>query len=254
MIQRDQKTGQYVLAFTGALQIVLRAAHDDLAAVLQKMDQHFLQGQDTRLVVDQRQHDDAKGRLQLRVGVKLVQHHLGNRVALEVDNDAHAVAVGFVTQIGNAFDLLGPYHLGDALKELGFIQLIGNLADDDALALIAVRDFDVAPGAKLQETAAGVIGLQNALPPVDEPRGGEIRPGKTRHQLGQRAIRVFQDEHQRINDFRQVVRRDVRRHADGNAGRAVDQQVGNGRGQNGGFLPRLVIVGDVIDGVLVDVA
>ena len=89
---------------------------------------------------------------------------------------------------------------------------------------------------------------------MDETRSGEIRSGKARHQIGQRAVRVLENEDQRINDFRKVVWRDVRRHADGDAGRAVDQQIGNGRGQNGRLLPCLVVVGDVIDGVFVDVA
>ena len=55
-----------------------------------------------RPAVDQRQHDDAEGGLQLRVLVELVQDDLRLRVALELDDDAHAVAVGLVAQVGDA--------------------------------------------------------------------------------------------------------------------------------------------------------
>ena len=74
-----------------------------------------------------------------------------NRVALQVDDDAHAVAIRFVTQVGNSLDLLGAHHFGDALEELGLVQLVGYLADDDALAVTAVRGLDVAPRAQLQK-------------------------------------------------------------------------------------------------------
>jgi hypothetical protein len=44
----------------------------------------------------QRQHVAAEGGLHRREAEQLVQHHLGRRVALELDHHAHADAVGFV--------------------------------------------------------------------------------------------------------------------------------------------------------------
>ncbi len=49
------------------------------------------------------------------------------------------------------------------------------------------------------------------------------------------------------------MRRDVGGHADGDAGAAVDQQVGELGGQNGGFLFAFVVVGLEIDRIPVDV-
>ena len=57
-----------------------------------------------------------------------------------------------------------------------------------------------------------------------------------------------------VDDFPHVVRRDVRRHADGDAGRTVDQQVRKGRRQDRRLFGRLVEVGDEVDGLLVEVA
>ena len=56
-----------------------------------------------------------------------------------------------------------------------------------------------------------------------------------------------------VDDLAQIVRRDVRRHADGDAGAAVDEQVRERGGEDGGFGGRLVVVGDEVDGVLLHV-
>ena len=57
-----------------------------------------------------------------------------------------------------------------------------------------------------------------------------------------------------VGDLAQVVRRDVGGHADRDAGRAVDQQVGEARRQDRRLLRAAVVVGLEVDGVLVDVA
>ena len=59
-----------------------------------------------RLAVDDGQHDDAEVDLQLRVLVQIVQHDFGVLAALQLDDDAHAVAVALVADIGDAFELL----------------------------------------------------------------------------------------------------------------------------------------------------
>ena len=57
-----------------------------------------------------------------------------------------------------------------------------------------------------------------------------------------------------VDDLAEVVRRHVRRHADGDAGRAVDEQVREARRQDGRLAPRLVVVRAEVDRVGVDVA
>ena len=56
-----------------------------------------------------------------------------------------------------------------------------------------------------------------------------------------------------VDDFGEVVRRDVGRHADGDAGAAVDDEVGDARREDGGLEGGLVVVGGEVDGVGVDV-
>ena len=56
-----------------------------------------------------------------------------------------------------------------------------------------------------------------------------------------------------VDQLAEIVRRDVGRHADGDAARAVDQQVGIGRRQDRRLLLALVVVRLELDRVLVDV-
>ena len=57
-----------------------------------------------------------------------------------------------------------------------------------------------------------------------------------------------------VGDLAQVVRRDVGRHADGDAGAAVDEQVGEPARQDRRLLRLAVVVVAEVDGLLVDVA
>jgi len=56
-----------------------------------------------------------------------------------------------------------------------------------------------------------------------------------------------------VHHLAQIVRRNIGRHADGDAGGAVDQQIRQAGGKNGRLALRLVVVGDKIDRFLVDV-
>ena len=114
----------------------MRAGDDLLAEVDEGADQ-VLEVQQLGPAAVQRHHVGAEGRLQRREAVELVQHHVGHRVALQLDDDAHAVAVGFVAQVGDALDLLLAHELGDLLDQRRLVHLIGDLGDDDRLALLA---------------------------------------------------------------------------------------------------------------------
>ena len=83
---------------------------------------------------------------------------------------------------------------------------------------------------------------------------GEVGALDVLHQAGEVDGRVLDVGAGRVDDLAEVVRRDVRRHADGDAGGAVDQQVREPRRQDERLAARLVVVGAEVDGVRVDVA
>ena len=118
-------------------QQVLGAAGDHVLAELEERAQHVGERHHLRPPAVQRDHVGAEARLQRGEAPELVEHHLGDRVALDLDDDPHAVAVGFVAQVGNSFDALFVDQLRDPLDQRRLVDLVGDLADDQRLAVLA---------------------------------------------------------------------------------------------------------------------
>ena len=118
------------------------AARDDRLAEIDEGAQHVMERHQLRAAAVQRDHIDGKACLQRRMTPKLVENDVGDSVALQFDDDAHAVAIGLVAQIGDALDLLLPHQIGDALDQRRLVHLIGNFGEDDRLAILA-QSFDL---------------------------------------------------------------------------------------------------------------
>ena len=188
--------------------------------------------------------------------VELVEHDLGDRVALELDHDPHAVAVRLVAQVGDLGDLLVLDELGDLLDHAAVAALlhgVGQLGDDDRLLAVRQR-LGVRLGADADPAAAGLVGLADAGQADDRPAGREVRARQVAHQAGDVDRRVLDVGDRGGDHLAQVVRRDVRGHADRDARRAVDEQVREARRQDRRLGVLAVVVGLEVDGVGVEVA
>src|SRR3546814_8689117 len=97
-------------------QLIDGPAGDDLLAELEEGLDDLLQVHQLRPAAVQRQHVDAERGLERGVAIELVQDDVRIGVALQLDHDAHAVAVALVAQIGDALDGLLLDDLGDALR------------------------------------------------------------------------------------------------------------------------------------------
>src|SRR5260221_4893811 len=128
------------------------------------------------------QHVDAEAGLQRRMAEELVQHDVGRSVALQLDDDAHALAVALVAQVGDALDQLLAHAFGDALDHARLVDLIGNLGDDDGFALLA-QLLDMSAAAHDHRAAAELVGGLDADATEDDAAGREVRPGDELHQL-----------------------------------------------------------------------
>ena len=124
----------------GFFQAKQRAARYHFAAVAQKFAQNLFQIQQARLPIHQRNHVDAKGVLQLREFVELIQDDFGVFVAFEFNHDACAVFIGFVAQFGDAFNGFFAHQLANFFHQLGFVYLIRDFINDDGFALAAFAD------------------------------------------------------------------------------------------------------------------
>ncbi len=230
------------------------AAGHHFAAVLQENADQVLEIAQARLTVDQRHHVHAKGVLQLRLLVQVVQHHFRHFTALEFDHQAHARLVGFVLNVADAFNLLLMHQFGHALLQRLLIDLVGQLVHDDGLALATVNVLEVAARTHHHLAAAGAVAVFHAIDAVDDAGRWEIGRRNDLHQLVDGGFRVAQHVQAGIHHFIEVVGRDVGGHAHRNTGRAIDQQIGQLAGQYQWFFFAAVVIGAEINRFLVNIA
>ena len=148
-------------------------------------------------------------------------------------------------------EVAGPHQLGDLLLDHLDGGLVRQLGDDDAVP--AATLFDLGDGAHLDGAATGPVGVEDALPAEDLRARREVGPLDELHELVGRRLGVVQHVDGGVDDLAHVVRRDVGRHADGDALRPVDEKVGEAARQHDGLLGRAVVVGHHVDGLFVDV-
>ena len=255
-VERLDQTAQDVGAFVGLAQPVGGAPDDDIELVRDVVADHLVEAQRARHPVDDRQHVGAEAGLQLGVLVEVVQHHLGHRVALDLDDDPQADAVaGLVLDVGDAGEPAVADLLGDRRDEVVVVDLIRQLGDDDRGAAARIL-FYLNDSAHPDRSAAGGVRVVDALRPDDQTVGGEVRAldpladrGQGRFFVG---LVVVQAPVDGFGQLAQVVRRDVGGHADRDAARTVGQQVGEPARQHRRLLHPAVVVGDEIDCLLVD--
>ncbi len=215
--------------------------------------EHVLEAQRARLAVVDGQHVDAEVVLQRREGEEVVEDHRPHGVALDLDDDAHPVAVALVADVADALELLVAHQLGDALDEPGLVHLERNLGDEDRLALGLGMDLDDGAPAHLDRAAAGLVSPPDLVSAVDEAPRRKVGARHERHQIGDGAARVLDQVQRGVDDLHHVVGWNVGGHSDRDAGRAVDEQVRKAGRQDERLLFLAVVVGDELDGFLVDV-
>ena len=251
--ESDRESFQDVAALPGLAQLEHRAPGDDLAPVADEGLQQFLEVQQARLTVLQRDDVDAEHRLHRRLLVEIVEHDVGDFAALELDDDTHAVLVRLVPELGNALDLLAAHEVRDALEQPRLVDLIRQLGDDDRLAAGGVDFLDVGLGPDQEPAPTRGVSVVDLARAVDDPGRRKIRARHMLHEFRDADVRVVDDRHTGVNHLGEVVRRDVRRHAHSDAGRAVHEQVRHAGRQHRRLDLGLVVVRREIDRFLVDV-
>ena len=159
---------------------------------------------------------------------ELVQHLFGLGAAPQFHNNRNAVAVGGVAQIGNGFDDPFGGQFGDALDEGGFVDLVGDFGDVDALPSGTAGDFfDFGRSTHNRPPFARGIGVANALCADDETARGEIGRFDELHQVVHchivHAVVMVNQVDDGLAQFAQIVGRNIGGHTDGDASGAVEQ-------------------------------
>ncbi len=172
----DGQADQDVAAIARLAQFELGPPDHDLFAELNEDLDQLLEAHLLGAAPVQGQHVDAERALQRREAVELVEDDLARSVALQLDHDAHAVAVGFVADVRHALDALIADHLGDVLDQIGLVHLIGDGRDDDGFATGADL-FHGGQTAHDHRAAAGQQRLARSGPADDLAAGREVGTG-----------------------------------------------------------------------------
>ena len=137
---------------------------------------------------------------------------------------------------------------------LRLVDLVRDLRDDDRLLVAAGGLLDHRPR-RAPGRCRGRSCRRPGCPaaPWMKPPVGKSGPGQLPHELAERRVGVLDQLDRRVDDLGEVVRRDVRRHADRDAGRAVDEEVRELRRQDHRLDERAVVVRRPVDRLLVDV-
>ena len=106
IVERLLKAKQDMFAVAGFTQQVIGAAADHIGAMLDEALNDIDQAKLSRLAIDDAQHDHAEIHLHLRVLIQIIQDNFGLFAALQLNDNAHAVAIALVTNVGDAFDSL----------------------------------------------------------------------------------------------------------------------------------------------------
>ena len=203
------------------------------------------------------QHVGREVVLQLGALVQVVEHYLGHGVALEHDHQALAGAPGsLVADVGDAAHVPVAHQLGDLVRKVVGVDLIGQLGDHQALAALDLLDVDHGP---LSDRAApGAVGVLDAATPQNGGAGGEIGAGdaldESLQQLFAAGLGMCEEPLDSGGDLTQVVRRDAGGHAHRDALRTVDQEIREAGRQDNRLLVAPVVVVLEIDALLIDVA
>ena len=184
--------------------------------------------------------------------IELVEDDIGVDILLEVDDDAHALTVGLVVDIGYAFDLLFVGKLGNMLDEFCLIDAVRNLGDDNAVVLAFALDFGLA--ADHDFAATGLIGLSNTIVTKDDAARWEVGSLDVLHQFVNSNLRIVDIGTDAIDTLREIVGRHIGGHADSDAIGAIYKKGRDTSGEHLGLHECAVEVGHHIDGILVDIA
>ena len=235
-----------------ALQVA-GAALDDLDAVIAELGEELLDAEGARALIRERQHDQREGGLERGVAEELVQDHVGLMPLLDLEDQAQPfLAVGLVVGVADALDDLVADEGLDLVEDVDRVDLVGQLGDDDLLAILAHR-LDVGAGPQGDQTAAGRVRPEDPAASADDAPGGEIRTRDVLHQLGDRDLGIADQGHEGVGDLAEVVGRDRGGHAHRDSLGAVAEQVREAGRQHRGLVPGVVVVAVEIDGLLVEI-
>ena len=174
VINCGQKAFQNVDTLLCLIQVKLSTTAYNINLVINVVTKNLAKRKGTRNTVNQGQVNDAKVGLELSLLVQVIQNNLWNSIALEVQNNAHALTVGLVAHVRDAFNFLLVDCLSNLLLEKTLVNLVWNLGNNKTLTTtLDLLNVDLC--ADGNRTATSLIGILDALSAHDDAACWEVR-------------------------------------------------------------------------------
>ena len=215
-------------------QIVAGAANHNVVAMLNEVANAILEGKHFRTSVHEGNAVDGETRLEGCHLEQLIEHNVGIGFALQINNDTHAIAVGFIVDIADAINSLFVYQIGNALDELCLVDTVGNLAHHNLVVERTI--FYIRTRAHNNATLTSFVGTSDTLHTHDVSTRGEVGGLDILHQSLNVYVGVVDIGHAAVNNLAQIVGGHVGGHTYGNTTRTIHEEIGDARWHDGGFL------------------
>ena len=160
----------------GRFQVKLGTAGDDLVAEINVTLERLLQADNSGLPVHERHHVGEESRLHSGMFVQVIEHLLREGLFLQLNDDAHTMAIGFVTQVTDAGNPLFLDQLRNSLYQVSFVRLIRELGDHDLTAPGPGNIFNAGSGLNHYFAVSGSVSALYPVNALDNACGGEVRP------------------------------------------------------------------------------
>ena len=243
-------------AFFRLIQIEFCPAGHHFFLMFQVFRQHLLEIQHRRLAVYQSNHDGAEAFLKLGIFIKLIQDNVRVYVFFQFDDNLNIIAGGSVVQIADAIHTFFFDQFGNLFNQTEFIDHVRDFRYDDFFSAVA-HGLDFRCGTHKDFPASGTICGADAAFAQNGGTGGEVRTFDIFHQffhIGFFAIDfIIYHDSQTVDDFSQIMRRDIGCHTNGDTRGTVHQQVWNPCRQYHRFFFRFVVVRHKIHRIFFDV-
>ncbi len=234
-------------------QAMFGAAQQHLAPVVEPLAQGFGEADHHRhAAFHQHVHVERNAVFQLGELEQRFHQQLGvDRARLRLDHQPDVFG-RFIAHVGNQREFLVVEQLGQLLDQARLLHQPGNFGDDDDIRP-AAGVFLLPARAHAERAAPGIVGFRNRRRRIDDDAAdGEVRALDPFQQRAAARFRVVDQIKRGVAQLRHVVRRDGGRHADGDALRAVGEQIGKRRRQHHRLAAGAVISRAEIDRVFVD--
>ena len=233
------------------LQVELGTADGDVMTMLNEVLDALTQAQQAWTPAHQCDAVHGERTLQRRHLEELVEDDIRIGITLHVDDNPHPLAARFIVYIRDTLDFSFLYQIGNVFNKLLLVDSIRNLCNNNLVVVLIALNLSL--GTHHDTSAPRLIGILDSLQTVYVCPCREVGSRNELHQSVCRNIRIVDIGTAAVNHLAEIMRRDIRRHAHGNAVTAVYQQIGNLRRHHGRLAQRIVEVVDHVHRILLDI-